>query len=416
MRVLFWLLILYYAGAQFAAYLSTGGFYSGSHFDTVDFANYWVAAKVVFEGNVLDLFSPHLFNGHLQAAFQADYPGHNWSYPPHFLFFCLPLYLFGFHAAFGVFMAATFLFFGFATRAFVNEYGPSGAPVWRNSLFVMLFAAAVVINLSVAQNGFLISGLLLFGLALMRRRPVLAGLFFGLLTVKPHLGIMIPLILLIDRNRAAFFSAAVTTILLVTASALIFGVDTWAAYLTETTALQARIMTDIQRADIYPLMMMSAFVGVRLLGFSEQASWIVHAGFALPALILALSIYLRETRREVRIGAIVAATFVVSPYSFNYDAGALAVACALLAVAAWNRMDVADMPGDQTLAALRIRLACAAASLPLTSFFAMQIGIPIAPVVLVMFLAGYSSLGFHVAEWWRERSGESGKPASAAGS
>lgn len=421
MRILFWFLILYYGAAQFSHYLSTGGFYSGRHFDTVDFANYWVAAKIYFEGSVTDLFSPTLFMEHLRAAFQPDYPGHGWSYPPHYLFFCLPLYFFDFHTAFVLFIAATFLVFLAGAWLFVDEFAPAapeGSSVWKSGLFLTLVAPAAVVNLSVAQNGFLISGLLLLGLALMRRRGLLAGICFGLLTIKPHLGLLIPLLLLIDRNWAAFVAAAVTTVLLVAASALVFGADTWTAYLTETAAFQVRVMTDIGRADVYPLMMLSAFVGARLLGLGDTAAWVVHAAFAVPAVAMAAWIFVKEETPQIRAVALVIATFIVAPYSFNYDAGALGVACALLAATARRQMqgtDGAEDAAGRLLTAARFRLACAAASLPLTSFFAMQIGIPIAPVVLISLLVACSPLGIRIARWWADTRQAGGRENRLAG-
>jgi hypothetical protein len=57
-----------------------------------DFANYWIAGKLILGGETADLFGPQpQYFRHLTDAFGRDYPWHNWSYPPHYLLFLWPL-------------------------------------------------------------------------------------------------------------------------------------------------------------------------------------------------------------------------------------------------------------------------------------------------------------------------------------
>src|SRR3546814_15628180 len=67
---------------------------------------------------------------------------------------------------------------------------------WRTDatilVLALLLAPASYINISGGQNGFLTGALLIGGLRLLGPKPILAGICFGLLTVKPQLGILLP--------------------------------------------------------------------------------------------------------------------------------------------------------------------------------------------------------------------------------
>ena len=54
---------------------------------------------------------------------------------------------------------------------------------------------AVFVNLGHGHNGFLTAALIGFALLWLDRRPVVAGILFGLLAYKPQFGLMIPLVL-----------------------------------------------------------------------------------------------------------------------------------------------------------------------------------------------------------------------------
>ena len=51
---------------------------------------------------------------------------------------------------------------------------------------------------------------MLAGLLQIEDRPIRAGILIGLLTIKPQLGLLIPVILIAERSYATFAAAAVT--------------------------------------------------------------------------------------------------------------------------------------------------------------------------------------------------------------
>ena len=88
---------------------------------------------------------------------------------------------------------------------------------------------AVLSNFVVGQNGFL-SRLVGGALVLLERRPVWAGVLLGLLTYKPHLGLLFPIALVAGGYWRAFFRRAIVATLMVAASLIAFGADAWHAF------------------------------------------------------------------------------------------------------------------------------------------------------------------------------------------
>ncbi len=150
----------------------------------VDYANYWMAGQMTLSGLQLDLFSFPVYFGHMQATFGADYPIHNWGYPPHFLLLLWPLGLVGYKTGLVAFLTATFALFVWAVHVFRKAYAPRSD---LRLLVLALFGYSLMM-IYTTQNGFLTSALMLLGLAWMKTRPVAAGLAFALLTIKPQLG------------------------------------------------------------------------------------------------------------------------------------------------------------------------------------------------------------------------------------
>lgn len=181
-----------------------------------DFANYWLAGRLVLGGEHLDLFSHDVYFAHLQELFGADYQIRSWSYPPHSLLLFWPLGFTSYKTGFVAFLALTFLLFAVAVAVFKRELAP------RADIRVLLLAVFgyVLMMLAAAQNGFLTAAFLLLGLAWLKQRPVLAGLAFACLTIKPQLGLLIPVLLLFDRNWRALLSATAATMALVGVSVL----------------------------------------------------------------------------------------------------------------------------------------------------------------------------------------------------
>jgi arabinofuranan 3-O-arabinosyltransferase len=331
-----------------------------------DFSNYWIASRLVLEGRVQDLFQGQdIYFAHMTTAFGADFPWHAWSYPPHFLLLIWPLGLLPYSISIVVFLLVTLLIYLHAASLVARQSSDFPA------LFLLPF---ILCNVLAAQNGFMTAAMLLYGLALRGSRPLLAGIAIGLLTVKPQLGILLPLLLLFEQRWLVFVSASVTTVATVLLSIWIFGFESWTGYVQQTWPYQTRVMNEGE--GIFVHMMLSTFGALRSLGYDAAAAIYGHAPVAIAALLVFGWTLFKLRARETRAASLVFATFLISPYSLVYDLGALVVMSASI-----YRLGSANLPG---------RLAyIVVASLPLSGPLLSLGGLPVVPLV---FAVGWGAL------------------------
>jgi hypothetical protein len=335
-----------------------------------DFANYWVGGRLVLEGNYAMLFDQPAYYAHLKELFGSNYQIHAWSYPPHFLGFVAPLGFLEYRPALAAFLVVTLAFFAWSAREFRKRYAPGASP----GLVVLALAGFVFMQIEATQNGFFTAALLLATFAFMREKPALAGFFLALLTVKPQLGFLIPLLALLDRNWKLLGWASGFTVALIAGSVALFGIDVWRAYFEHTLPYQNYVMTNW--GGIFLEMMPSAFGSLRTLGYPYSTAIQVQAMVSVISLAILLALLLRLREPLERVFAILAGTLLISPYAFNYDMGAVSVAAACLAL----RARAANRPGSMAIYG-------ALAVLPGMLQQAGDAGLPFAPLLLAAVFA-----------------------------
>jgi Glycosyltransferase family 87 len=340
-----------------------------------DFANYWVAGKLVLAGGPHLLFDFNDYAKVLQAIFRPDYPLHAWSYPPHTLLFVWPLGLLRYEPALVVFVVVSLAFFIAAVFTFRRIYAPRS----NGALLTVAVAGFVLIGIETGQNGFLTGGCTLLALAWMRHRPVLAGLALACLTIKPHLGVLIPVLLLVERNWRAAAWAGTFTAGLVGLSIVFFGLANWHAFLTDTVEYQSAVLSHWEGGFL--LMMPSPFGSLRTFGFTPEIAFLVQ--WPLSAVVFAFACWSVRGESDTlrRIFIILCATFLISPYGFNYDLGALTVVAAVLVASG-------RLQGEPTT-----MLVSLVAGLPPAIEYLGLARVPIAPVILAAALAAIAARG-----------------------
>jgi len=291
-----------------------------------DFINYYSAAKLAVLGRVDEVFNLDAFNAFQEAVVGADvfYTGvsgpitfYHYGYPPVLILLTLPL-------AALPYAPALFVWLGTGWYAFYRALHiamPNGA------LLLALAAPAVFLNAMAGQNGFWTAALLGGGLVLLERRPAVAGILFGLLIFKPHLGLLIPVALLAGRQWRAFAAAALTALLALAASLAAFGADIWADFLRTTTLLRHVFLEG--DAGIHHRLV-SVFTAARWLGASVGIAYIVQAVSALIAAAIVAVAWTRNAPAPLRYTLLVLGTWITTPYLLDYDLVASAFAVAWL--------------------------------------------------------------------------------------
>ena len=312
------LLITYVVGAL--AWLATlhGGLDWENRPYGSDFAEVYAAGTFVAEGRpqapydlLTHIARQHALFGEASAVF-------SWNYPPYFLAPAWVLASLPYLAAFFVWQATTFALYLAMMRGILR------APL------ALLTAAAfpgVFENYGHGQTGFLVAALLGGGLVCLDRRPVVAGILFGLLAFKPHFGILVPLALIASGRWRAVIAAAATLALMTLACLAAFGPETWLAF---RDGLAQSRLHGLEESDTGYFKMQSAFAAVRLLGGPVGLAYAVHALVAtITAGAIAL-VWWRPCDPRLQNSALLTGALLATPYAFDYDLVLLAPAIACL--------------------------------------------------------------------------------------
>ena len=161
------------------------------------------------------------------------------------------------------------------------------------------------------------AALLIGGLANLDRRPVLSGVLFGILTIKPQLGLLLPLVLVLTGRWRTIFAAAASAAAMVAATSLLYGPEIWTAYLKQVVPMQ-HYLQEHGRGMLF-LTIPSSFYAVRLLGFSISVAWAVQALFSAVAVAAVIWTFWRRRDEVLSMAVLVTAIFLASPYTMNYD-------------------------------------------------------------------------------------------------
>ena len=325
-----------------------------------DFVNTWMGARAALSGHVARLCDFPVYLQDMQRIF-CRLPEHNWSYPPHILLFIWPL-------AFLPYLPACALWSAVGLALYlVVAAGKNRSP---KTLVFLAVAPAVAINLFAGQNGFFTAALLILAVREVDRRPMVAGICLGLLTIKPQLGLLFPLALLLSGRTRCFVWAAATALVLIALTIAIFGTGVWLDYLRLAVPFQRDVMN--YGTGILVPMMPSAFMNARLWGATPVIAWIVQAPFSLLA--IAAVVWTFSSRRDpmLSFAVLITAGFVVTPYVFGYD----------MVVFGW----LIAMLRPRLSGVWDARLALAVWTLPVTTIVFGICRLPLSAAILAAFL------------------------------
>ncbi len=289
-----------------------------------DFANPYTAGLMALDGSAARIYD-FIAHEQVQRAFfngGEDHPFYGWPYPPVFLIPAAGLALLPYLAALALYMGVTAFFYLAAIRSII--------PL-RSALIVAAAFPAVFVTIAHGQNAFLTVGLLGMGLALLERRPWIAGLLLGALCYKPHLGLVLPLVLAAGGYWRSFAGAAISVVALSLASLALFGLEPWYAFFGSSDLTRGYVLEQVPTGWFK---IQSAFSAVRGMGGAVELAYGLQAVVALGVLAgLGWLWWLVRSRPEI-LPAAKAATcsgaLLVTPYVLDYDMLALAPAVAFL--------------------------------------------------------------------------------------
>jgi hypothetical protein len=357
-----------------------------------DFSNVYAAGTYVLEGNATAPFDPAKQFAREQAIFGAATQFYGWHYPPFFLGLAALLALMPYALALALWQGVTLALYLWAMRDI--------APTQRDYLPLILALAfpAVFINLGHGHNGFLTAALFTGALLQLDRRPIVAGILFGLIAYKPQFGVLIPLVLAASGRWRAFAAAAVTVLLLAAAITLAFGVDVWRAFLA---SMQFTREVVLERGDTGWHKIQSVFSWVRMWGGSVDLAYLVQATVTCSIAAALVWLWRGPAAFALKAAALLIGTLLATPYSLDYDLMLLAPAIAWLASDGIRR---GFAPFEKLMLASLWLMPLVARSIAETTFIPLAV-----PLMLAAFVSILSASLSQNAETAMLRAGRSAK-------
>ncbi len=293
-----------------------------------DFSNVYAAGVAALHGDAAKPFDPQAQYRAEQAIFGPATPFYGWHYPPYFLLIAAPLAALPYLGALAVWqIASAILYLG--ALWLLLRHGPLPS-LARDRLWpaVALGFTAVFVNLTHGHNGFLTAALFAAGLALLDRRPVVAGILFGLLAYKPQFAVLVPLVLVATGRWRVLAAAAATLIALTALVTVLFGWEVWPAFLASSHFTRVVVL---EQGGTGFHKIQSVFAWVRLWGGPVGLAYAVQGAVSLAVATGVVALWRSAAPMAHKAASLCFAAILVTPYSLDYDLMSRAPAIALLA-------------------------------------------------------------------------------------
>lgn len=283
-----------------------------------DFLAFWSAGVLALRGQpsaAYDLAQLALVQREVAPDLHGVFGFYN---PPPFLVAIAPLALLPYLWALAGFSLTGIIAFVRTLRTAVGRRGAGTLIAAFPGLWYCLISG---------QNALFTAALAGGAITALKRHPGLSGVLVGCLVIKPHLAILFPLLFVTQRQWRALVAAAVTAGGLLGASITLLGPAVVEPWLSATS-----IVTQATEQGALPLAKMpSTFAWLLSLRVPPVGAYSGHAVVALVALWACWRVW-RNGSVWLSGAALMTATFLVTPYAFDYDLAWLAFPIAWLAV------------------------------------------------------------------------------------
>jgi hypothetical protein len=295
-----------------------------------DFLNFWMYGRAAALPDPQRFYDPLVYARELTALLWPDYPEQNFSYPPAMMLIAAP---------FGrlPYMPALLTWTALGIAAFVTV---ARQHLDRRALIALTLSPASLFCLMSGQVALVAAAMLVTIFAWLDRRPIAAGVLIGLLTLKPQLGLLFPVMLIAGGHWRTFGSAALTALALAALTAALFGPQVWIDFVRVGLPVQNFVLVDPKLA-LEPFCP-TIYMNLRGVGASFALAMTVQlivAALAAAAVAWAFR-YRRDASSDLKMALFLACAVCVTPYLLAYDTLALCFAALMLL-----ERDKLDAPG-----------------------------------------------------------------------
>ena len=269
-----------------------------------DYIAFWSASHLALSGHPELAYNSKILHETSKTAVH-NAPNFHWLYPPTYQAIILPIALLDYKLSFFIFISISFLALFTATIKSINNI----------PIIIALAFPAIYSVIYYGQNSFLTTALTILALINIERRAILSGITLGLLTIKPHMAIVLIIALIAGRHWRALITTLLSSITLAYLSYLVLGSAVWvkffeipkvAAHLLENHLLSWNSMTSI-------------FVSAKILGASNLLAYTTHFIFSAIMLIIMITTWRKSNDIGLKSSIATLSTLTFSPYMFDYE-------------------------------------------------------------------------------------------------
>ncbi|MDX8352186.1 glycosyltransferase family 87 protein [Cognatiyoonia sp. IB215182] len=283
----------------------------------IDFHAIWGTARIALDGQPILAFQRDVLEQAYSACEQVNM---YWLYPAPMVPLVMPFGVLPFMVAFYTFLALSIAALALSMHPYLKGNNTAllafvSAPAWLPAIvigqFTLLWCA----------------GLLAAIWAMRADRHIVAGCFIGLLTLKPTLGLLVPVILLADRRYVTIGAAIVTTLVLHVGAIALYGFDYLTAWIEASRTHGASLAENLAMLDA----MGSVAVLAAKLGAPSDVALLANTGVLVGAAVILWVIWRQfGARSDGACAALCAAIPLSTPYLWHNDAAFSALAALFL--------------------------------------------------------------------------------------
>jgi hypothetical protein len=286
-----------------------------------DFRGLWSFASfardqpvgLIYQAAALQAFQHQIYPG-----FRSFFP---FQYPPSFLLAIYPLAGLTYTTA-----QCLWTLTGLAALFGAGWIAFPAAQRWF-AILALLAAPASLLNGVAGETGFFTAAILLMGLAWLPLRPVLAGICFGLLTLKPQLGLLVGFALLARGDSKAIVAAGVCALALAVLSSILLPPGLWLDWLRAVPVYQGQYLAAAHSIGGHADVTLAG--NLSRLGLPAAANWSVRVVAVLCG-GAAVFFAFRRGPYPLAAAALLAGSCLFSPHAAVYDSIPLTGAIVLL--------------------------------------------------------------------------------------
>jgi hypothetical protein len=212
---------------------------------------------------------------------------------------------------------------------------------WPEQLAFIVGFSGIWLTLSFGQVTLYLAALYVLVLWTAGRHPLVAGAALGLAALKPHLGVLAPLMLLWRRQYLFFSSATITLLALIFVSWQMHGEVTWHAY-EQAVLVPLQRLVGFEQLSSHQLI--SIYGGLRNIAVPTVAALGAQAAVMLAVLWVLWRICHSALSPQLPLAGFILASLLFSPHAYVYDLALLIVPLLVLVRRAQNSgWQVADL-------------------------------------------------------------------------